>query len=210
MKVLLTVCMITTVATCSIYAQGPQPDLKLKAGASLGLPFAGDTESADIAPGVQVVCQLNENVGIEAGLTLLSDKAKSSGISADLDMTALTFGGRLCMPIEPNKITAYGVAGLGYYIPDISTSESGVSVDVDNAIGFYIGGGAEYKLNESWELFADLRYALVSLDFTVKEKRTREYDYYYGYYYSEGGDSMSASGDYDHAMIRFGANFRFP
>jgi opacity protein-like surface antigen len=209
MKSWLTVCLVASVAACSTYALELPLDAQLQAGASLGLPFAGDTESADIAPGVHVVYKANEKLGIEAGLTLLSDDASDSGASVDLDITALTVGGRAYLPLENDQITAYGTAGLGIYMPDISTSESEVSVDADNAVGFFFGAGAEYELNSSWRLFADLRYTIVDFDFTVKEKGGRYYDEYYGYYYSEGGDSMSASADYDHAIIRFGASFTF-
>jgi hypothetical protein len=83
-----------------------------------------------------------------------------------------------------------------------SSPISDFSVDVKKDIGFHTVIGGEISLNNHWEIFAEWRYVLQTLETDFRlvspagngQTSTREIDRDVGF---------------DHQMVRFGANYRF-
>jgi outer membrane protein len=73
------------------------------------------------------------------------------------------------------KISPYLSAGIGYYINDFDLSDSlssvlpsGSELDPEDSIGFNLGGGIQFLLNEHFALDLDLKYIWNKADFEAK------------------------------------------
>jgi opacity protein-like surface antigen len=70
-------------------------------------------------------------------------------------------------------------------------------VDVDNEVGFHVGAGLNFPLQNNWELFAEYRYTFLELegDISVSAMGITE--------------SRSLEGDYDFGLLKVGVNYLF-
>jgi outer membrane protein len=73
------------------------------------------------------------------------------------------------------KISPYLSGGIGYYINDFDLSDSlssvlppGYELDLEDSIGFNLGGGIQFLLNEHFALDLDLKYIWNNTDIEAK------------------------------------------
>ena len=103
---------------------------------------------------------------------------KVSGFSpvnfGELKQVPIILNGRFHFSTN-QKISPYLSAGIGYYINDFDLSDaasselpSGSELDPDDSIGFNLGGGIQFLLNEHFALDLDLKYIWNKTDFEAK------------------------------------------
>jgi outer membrane protein len=103
---------------------------------------------------------------------------KGSGLSptniGELKQIPIILNGRFHFSTN-QKISPYLSAGIGYYINDFDLSDSlssvlpsGSELDPDDSIGFNLGGGIQFLLNEHFALDLDLKYIWNKTDFEAK------------------------------------------
>jgi outer membrane protein len=103
---------------------------------------------------------------------------KGSGLSptniGELKQVPIILNGRFHFSTN-QKIRPYLSAGIGYYINDFDLSDSlssvlpsGSELDPDNSIGFNLGGGIQFLLNEHFAIDLDLKYIWNKTDFEAK------------------------------------------
>ena len=73
------------------------------------------------------------------------------------------------------KVSPYLSGGIGYYINDFDLSDSlssllpsGYELDLEDSIGFNLGGGIQFLLNEHFALDLDLKYIWNNTDIEAK------------------------------------------
>lgn len=93
-------------------------------------------------------------------------------ITITADLTPLELGGVLKSPIG-HTVHAYVGAGGGYYMidPDLDTNfplpgGGGISIEIDDAFGWYALGGVEYDLLPNVALFAEVKYTWLTFEET--------------------------------------------
>jgi len=73
----------------------------------------------------------------------------------------------------PNaRLRPYVLGGVDIFLADIDLSGTGtvlVNGDVDNAWGFHVGGGAEYRFTDNLGIFAEVRYRMGETDVDVTQ-----------------------------------------
>lgn len=121
---------------------------------------------------------IHENVFLEGRLGYLTGFGSDS-----IDVTVIPIEVGLGYTYEiDEKLTAYGLALLGYYIADIEgeSSRSGIywdgreissgsttSYDIDNGVGFNLSGGIEYALTDQLTFFGEIGFRILELDASV-------------------------------------------
>jgi opacity protein-like surface antigen len=80
----------------------------------------------------------------------------------DLDETSFTFGFDLRLPVTNPPVTyfVYGGGVLGQI--KIEDTQNTFNERSDYGLGWQLGGGVEFALNESWSLKPDVRYRSLS------------------------------------------------
>ncbi len=117
---------------------------------------AGDALKGSLGFGVygDYAIQDNIKVGLETGYIFGYDV---KGGSSD-KVTVFNIGPTAKYFITQDKVTYYGVAGLGMYR---SSFDAGSSTD----LGLSLGGGATCEFDKNWAAGAELRYTHVGGDF---------------------------------------------
>jgi outer membrane protein len=98
---------------------------------------------------------------------------KGSGLSptniGELKQVPIILNGRFHFSTN-QKISPYLSGGIGYYLNDfdLSNSSAGNELDPDNSIGFNLGGGIQFLLNEHFAIDLDLKYIWNKTDFEAK------------------------------------------
>jgi outer membrane protein len=117
-------------------------------------------------------------------LELSADYVKTDTELKGVDSSPTNIGELKQVPIILNgrfhfstnqKISPYLSAGIGYYINDFDLSDSlssvlpsGSELDPEDSIGFNLGGGIQFLLNEHFALDLDLKYIWNKADFEAK------------------------------------------
>lgn len=131
----------------------PQGDTSDSIGSALGLGVSGDYQIAD-----------NMKVGLELARTSYGESDDMNDLGFNYDLSILNFGPTFKYFIAKDKLTYFGVFGIGMYSWSMDAI-TGVQPKTDGTdMGFSIGGGATYAINEKWGVGADLRYHTVGGD----------------------------------------------
>ena len=112
-------------------------------------------------------------------LELSADYVKTDTELKGVDSSPINIGELKQVPIILNgrfhfstnqKISPYLSGGIGYYLNDfdLSNSSAGNELDPDNSIGFNLGGGIQFLLNEHFAIDLDLKYIWNKTDFEAK------------------------------------------
>ena len=129
---------------------------------------------------------------------------KGSGLSpinfGELKQIPIILSGRFHFSTN-QKISPYLSGGIGYYINDFDLSDSasselpsGSEFDPDDSIGFHLGGGVQFLLNEHIALDLDVKYIWNKTDFNAK---------------SPGYETEEVSVDLDNLYVGVGLKYYF-
>jgi|APCry1669188910_1035180.scaffolds.fasta_scaffold15710_3 opacity protein-like surface antigen len=179
-------------------------------GPNVGYTCGGNTMSANVAYGIQCAYQFEES---PARIELAYDRLKNNGsllqptgitASDKLDINALTVTGLRRMPIG-EALTGYVGGGVGYYLSSFKESFSGGYewTRTGTSFGYHLDCGADYAVAQNIELFADLRYEMISYG----AKTTVNITDVQGQIGKLKSEDMTSS--WDHFMIRIGASYKF-
>ena len=128
-------------------------------------------EQGDMAAGVNVVVSSEEELArlgicgkfkynvsdplrLEGALTLFSKVAHTS--TYDLSVNA-----HWLVPVVEDQLLVYPLAGLGLYTVRVSNSDYSNS---ESRVGFNLGFGADFIINDNISLNYELKYKFISLD----------------------------------------------
>ena len=146
----------------------------------LGINFAGDVETGKGGFG-GAIGYVGGRVGFEfdvqqyyhffkdadvAGLVPSTTDPGAPRAGIDLDTDARSFMGNVLVPIRvpgATKFRPYGTAGIGVIRAVFETSYALADTDQNN-LGFNIGGGLMYALNDRLGLRIDVRYLRALVD----------------------------------------------
>lgn len=73
-----------------------------------------------------------------------------------LSIVPLEAAGLLKFPVD--QLTPYVGGGVGYYMFDVVDEPAGISIDVENKVGFFAVAGLELALGENISLFGEGKY----------------------------------------------------
>jgi opacity protein-like surface antigen len=138
----------------------------------LGINVGGDVETGKGGPGVSVGF-FGGGLGFEFDLQRFQHFFKDQDVAdivsdsgADLDTDAISFMGNVVAPIRipgAANLRPYGTAGLGV-IRAMFDSANDRFDTAQNNLGFNIGGGVMYALNDRFGVRVDLRYFRAFVD----------------------------------------------
>lgn len=217
---------VLTIISLAAGAASAQTDVRLKVGPHLGVTLGGDVEEPGLVYGAQAVLQLTDVFSFELSGYMFEDESDDSdlGMDFEIDMeaTAVALAMRAGKSFSED-LYAYLSGGIAYYMVDVDTSVDtagladvlgvpGLAVDwqadgdVDDEFGFSIGAGLQFNVATQVELFVDFRYVFLELEVEIAQDVTAS---------APGRPTLSesfveeAEGDYDHGILRAGANFVF-
>ncbi|MDL1978801.1 MAG: porin family protein [Deltaproteobacteria bacterium] len=199
-RVLSMIGMLLVCVAVTSHAQ----EMRSRAGAHGAYSVGGDIEESKAGFGAQAELAVNSNFSIELALSRFSDEYNEAGISLEQDLTTIGVSAVYRAALGEN-VHGYLIGGLDYNIVDMDASIDpavyGISmnadVDVDNEVGFHVGAGLNFPLQNNWELFAEYRYTFLELegDISVSAMGITE--------------SRSLEGDYDFGLLKVGVNYLF-
>jgi opacity protein-like surface antigen len=131
----------------------------------LGVNFAGDVEKRKGGPGGSIG-YFADLLGFEFDFQLFKHFFKDADVAdlvpngVDLDTDATSFMGNVVTPIRipgATNVRPYGTAGIGVIRAVFDTSYDLADTD-QNDLGFNVGGGSLFSLNERVGLRGEVRY----------------------------------------------------
>lgn len=138
----------------------------------VGVNVSGDVETGKGGPGGSVG-YFGGLLGFEFDFQLFKHFFKDADVASllpdprlDLDTDARSFMGNLVVPIRiqgATNLRPYGTAGIGVIRAVFDTSYDLADTDQNN-LGFNVGGGVMYSLNDRVGLRGDLRYLRALVD----------------------------------------------
>ncbi|MDA8243300.1 MAG: outer membrane beta-barrel protein [Elusimicrobia bacterium] len=132
----------------------PQGDMGDAVSSSLGLGVSGEYLLKD-----------NIKVGLEMGYGFSYDaKGAVKAVDSNYNVKVFNIGPTAKYFITRDKITYYGLVGLGLYHWSSAKLGNLVASDSGTDFGINLGGGAAYELNKNWTGGLDLRYHSVGGD----------------------------------------------
>lgn len=202
-----------------------------KDGPHLGWPSGGDTRDDNMAAGWQVTYEFPNPYSLDLSVTRQTDelRGEDSGsaffpargsIDTDIYAIALT----LRAGFRPHeRLTVYAGAGPGFYIFNTDAEDVRIgldadpvsggagqvteaNLDVDKDFGFHWAIGAEFLLNDRWEVFVEYRDVSFETDAEVEAVETvpgATFDQ------SKVTHREEVDFNYDYGMVRAGFNYRF-
>ncbi|MBN1676407.1 MAG: outer membrane beta-barrel protein [Kiritimatiellae bacterium] len=165
----------------------------------------------------------SEDLMNELGLPGASAGAAPDGTATEIALSAIA-----SLPVM-DGVKLYAGGGVGYYILDadisgtvdlggtfwgISQVDVDADLDMENSIGFHVLFGAAYRLMEQLELFAEFRYAMLTLEGSL-ESVSVDAGVWGGMSFDQdalqamGITDLSTEEDYAQGMLRVGANLLF-
>jgi opacity protein-like surface antigen len=139
---------------------------------------AGAKMQVEVVPSIYVEARAGYFHEIEA------EDVEDEG-APKLNVVPLELAGILKFPVD--QITPYAGAGAGYYMFDVADEPEGVSITVDDKIGYFAVAGVELALSDNASLFGEAKYTwLDEVDVEAKA----------------GGTTLKDKGD----LSGFGAN----
>lgn len=108
------------------------------------------------------------------GYTKMDVDVTGLGVTAnfgELKQFQFLLTGRFHWWNSDSNLTIYGGGGIGYYYNDFSLSDTftmalpGVTVKVDNDLGYHLVAGLEWFITENWAANFDLKYIWTNADF---------------------------------------------
>jgi hypothetical protein len=150
---------------------------------------------------------------IELAGTMFTDEPTDRGVDAEIDVFTLALSAKLYLPMDSylplerylpslmnRSLKIFVLGGVNYnsleWNVDLGEWEGvRVDFDVDNGIGYHIGGGASLMLNDNLEIFAEYRYTIFEGEYTVSVPD-------YGY-------NEASTEDYNFGFAKLGLNFKF-
>lgn len=171
-------------------------------GAHGSISLGGDIEDSNIGFGAQTELSLTPHVSIELALSHFSDEKEKDWYSYDLDLTTIGISAVFRAPLA-EKIKGYLLGGIDYNIADLDVNPNydvpivSASADVDDEVGFHLGGGLNFMLQKNWELFAEYRYTFLELNGDIS------------YSYANLPVSYSLDEDKDFGLLKIGINYLF-
>ncbi|MEI6808985.1 MAG: outer membrane beta-barrel protein [bacterium] len=181
-----------------------------QAGPTIGYTCLGNTMSGNITYGVQGAYQLTEYpVKIELAYDRLTDSGTfldKTGItgSDELDVNAFTVTGLWRSPLG-TALTGNVGGGVGCYMSNFREGfEQGFEWErTGTKFGYHLDCGADYAVAENIELFAGLRYAIISYDAKTTVNTTQ----------AQGQigtlTSRDVTSSWNHFTLRIGASYKF-
>ena len=161
----------------------------------------GDVQKPKFTFGAQCQLSLNRNFAIELAASRYSDEYEEEGVSTDLHVT--TVGLSLVMTVAGSEpLSLYGLGGLDYNFPSVEVTYApyDVEVDVQNEIGYHVGGGLRSTAiaTKNVEGFIEYRYTRLGLDgkMTVSHRGSLL-------------GSAEFGGSSNFGLVKFGVNYRF-
>lgn len=129
-----------------------------------GLGFYGsywNPEDLDNAwgGGAKVQVEVVPSIYVEARAGYFHEVEAEDEDSEDapkLNIVPLELAGILKFPVD--QITPYVGAGAGYYMFDVADEPEGISITVDDKIGYFAVAGLELSLAENASLFGEAKY----------------------------------------------------
>jgi opacity protein-like surface antigen len=137
----------------------------------LGVNFAGDVEKRKGGPGGSIG-YFGNRLGFEFDFQLFKHFFKDADVAdlvpsgVDLDTDARSFMGNVVTLIRTpgaTNLRPYGTAGIGVIRAVFETSYDLADTDQNN-VGFNVGGGILYSLNDRVSLRGDVRYMRALVD----------------------------------------------
>ena len=206
----------------------------IKDGPSLAYPSGSDVEETTMAFGYQGSYEFNDNLAIEGAIIRQLDKFSDSVLTGgyvpfdsktEMELWGLTVS--VLASHKPNdRVKLYIGGGAGYYIPKADEVNmrralaaegwnppgegfvEDVSLEMEKAVAPHFITGVSYQLTKNWEVFADFRR--VFLDTDVSLDVTMEYPPEHSGVPGELIKTRTSYPmDYNHDLVRVGANFRF-
>ena len=189
-----------TVLTLLLLASATPAQAQWVATPYLGINFAGDVETGKGGFG-GAIGYIGGLVGFEfdvqryyhffkdadvAGLVPSTTDPGGPGALIDLDTDARSFMGNVLAPIRipgATKLRPYGTAGIGVIRAVFETSYELADTDQNN-LGFNVGGGLMYSLNDRLGLRIDVRYFRALVD---EDKHQGGFFKDYGFLRATGG-----------------------
>jgi len=171
-------------------------------GANGSISLGGDIEDSNIGFGAQTELSITRHVFVELALSYFSDEKEKDWYSYDLDLTTIGISAVFRAPLA-EKISGYLLGGIDYNIADLDVNPNydapyvDASSDVDDEIGFHIGGGLDFMLHKNWELFAEFRYTFLELNGDIS------------YSYLNVPFTYSLDEDKDFGLLKIGLNYLF-
>lgn len=144
----LIMAVLTLAATCSL-AEG------FKIGAHGAYAAEGDINDETIGYGAQIAAEVNSMLSLELSGTTWTEERENKELDLEVSTIALTV--RIGGDVAEN-VHLYVGAGGNYNIFDE------IAEEVDDSLGFHVGGGIELLLATHLELFVEYRHSFVEID----------------------------------------------
>jgi len=196
--------IIAMLLVCTVATAYAQEENKYRLGLHGLYSVAGDIEDSSTGFGLQLGIPIQGNYSIEIAMSKFSDGIDEQGIRLEVDFTTIgvSIVGRSTLG---DNLKGYLLGGINYNLVGMDGSYDplvygpGLSVDIDvkNTVGFHVGGGLNFPIQDNWELFAEYRYTLLDLDAQISVSG-------WGMTVSE-----TVSESYDFGLFKIGVNYRF-
>ena len=168
-------------------------DMEGKLGLGARVSYVNYSDDDYTVYGVKVDVEPDESVMYGVNLTYFFDRDISLELSVDhtetnIDLNALGLSGdagevelipvllSLRMHLYTNtKVSPYLTIGGGYFFNDIAQNDStiefiygpGAEIDVDNSLGYLLGGGIEYFISKKAAVNLDFKYIWTEVEAKV-------------------------------------------
>jgi len=161
--------MMLSVCGTSVFAGEWKKEGSVLLGMGIPSGDLGDTVDSGVAFGLDYDgYKINDMWSIAGAFMYTSSPKKTTlGVDYTLSTWGLTPYAKYSREVTmgSKKINVYGAAGLGFYSVTAKAEVGALSAEAtDTKLGFNLGAGAMYPLNDKMQLGLDLRYHMVASD----------------------------------------------
>ena len=148
----------------------------------------GNVEESEIGFGGQLELPINPILSVELAVTKFSDEIAGNNLTIDQDLTSVGLSAVFRKALGP-QLEGYMLFGANYNSIDTDISFTNQQVantinsnmELDDELGFHIGGGLNFVLTYNMELFTEYRYTFLETENeTALPGSEEEYQYDFG------------------------------